>query len=139
MVEANKLNDNAVRLQTTVGIGPITANALVAEIEKADAFKNGRHLSAWIGLVPKQHTSGDKHNLQGISKRGNTYLRTLLIHGARSLLHYCSNKTDKLSVWAMELKARRGHNKACVAVANKLARIAWVILRRNEEYREFAA
>ncbi|WP_335904381.1 transposase, partial [Shewanella algae] len=91
--------------------------------------------SAWCGLVPRQHSSGGKDNLLGISKRGNAYLRTLFIHGARSILRHCEHKTDKLSLWAKALVERRGFNRACVAVANKLARIAWVIAAKEETYR----
>ena len=98
-------------------------------------FTNGRHFSAWCGLVPKQHSSGGKDNLLGISKRGNAYLRTLFIHGARAVLQHSQNKQDKFSCWAIQLAERRGFNRACVAVANKLARMAWVIAAREEEYR----
>jgi hypothetical protein len=99
------------------GVGPITATALVAAVGEAKEFKNGRHLSAWLGLVPRQYSSGGKSHLKGISKRGDTYLRTLLIHGARSVLRDAVGKTDVQSRWLQELIARRGYNRAAVALA----------------------
>ena len=118
-----------------LGIGPIIASATYAAAGDGKEFANGRHYSAWLGLVPGQHSSGGKPTLLGISKRGNSYLRTLYIHGARAVLRHSANKTDSFSRWAQALKARRGQNKACVAVANKLARIAWVIMAKGETYR----
>ena len=131
----NKENALCQRLDDIHGIGSVTATALYAAAGDGKEFKNGRHMSAWLGLVPGQHSSGGKNTLLGISKRGNSYLRTLLIHGARAVLMHCEGKKDRLSVWALALKERRGHNIACVAVANKLARIAWVVMAREEEYR----
>lgn len=131
----NQGNDVCRRLDDILGIGPITASATHAAAGEGKDFKNGRHFSAWLGLVPGQHSTGGKAVLRGISKRGNSYLRTLYIHGARSVLQHSEGKTDRLSVWAQALLARRGHNKACVAVANKLARMAWVIMARGETYR----
>jgi len=135
IIQENKTNSTCQRLHGILGVGPITATALYAAVGDAKAFKNGRHFSAWCGLVPKQHSTGGKHNLLGISKRGNTYLRTLFIHGGRSVLRHCTNKTDKFSLWAKALEERRGFNKACVAIANKLARISWVIMAREEEFK----
>ncbi|WP_047532940.1 IS110 family transposase, partial [Shewanella sp. ZOR0012] len=123
------------RLETIPGIGPVTATAFYAAAGEGKDFSNGRHFSAWCGLVPKQHSSGGKDNLLGISKRGNAYLRTLFIHGARAVLQHSCHKQDKFSCWAIQLAERRGFNRACVAVANKLARMAWVIAAREEEYR----
>lgn len=123
------------RLDEVIGIGPLTATATYAAAGSAKEFRNGRHFSAWLGLVPKQHSSGGKDTLLGISKRGNAYLRTLFIHGARAVLRTAATKTDRFSRWANAVHARRGHNRACVAVANKLARIAWVILAKGESYR----
>lgn len=117
------------------GIGPLTASAIVATVGDAKVFKNGRELSAYLGLVPKQHSSGNKIRLQGISKRGNRYLRTLLIHGARSAIRTCEKKTDSRSVWLANQKLRGGPNKAAVALANKNVRIAWAILSSGECYR----
>lgn len=131
----NRESEQCQRLNEILGIGELTASALYAEAGNGKDFVNGRHFSAWLGLVPRQHSTGGKNVLLGISKRGNRYLRTLLIHGARAVLRHAKNKTDQFSQWAQALSERRGHNKACVAVANKLARIAWVIMARNESYR----
>ena len=132
---SNQGNELCVRLDEILGIGPITASAIYAAAGEGKDFVNGRHFSAWVGLVPGQHSTGGKATLLGISKRGNAYLRTLLIHGARSVLRRCEGRDDRFSLWAQALLARRGHNKACVAVANKLARTAWVIMARGETYR----
>lgn len=131
----NKENEICVRLDEILGIGAITASATYAAAEDGKDFVNGRHFSAWLGLVPGQHSTGGKATLLGISKRGNSYLRTLYIHGARAVLRHSENKTDRFSLWAQALKSRRGHNKACVAVANKIARMAWVIMAKGESYR----
>jgi transposase len=117
------------------GIGVLTASALVAQIEPTH-FKNGRHLSAFIGLVPKEHSSGGKHVRLGISKRGNTELRTLLIHGARAVLRTAAGKEDLLHRWAVQLCARVGKHKAIVAVANKMARYVWVDLMHLRQHGE---
>lgn len=121
------------------GIGPITATAIVAAVGKAKEFKNGRHFAAWVGLVPKQHSSGGKSQLYGISKRGDTYLRTMLIHGARSVLIRVSGKSDARSRWLQQLIARRGYNRAAVALANKNARTIQVLLSSEEVYRPIAS
>jgi transposase len=123
------------RLAQMEGIGPLTATALVAAVGQATTFKNGRQMAAWLGLVPRQHSSGGKPTLLGISKGGQTYLRTLLIHGARAVIQRVARKTDVRSQWLQGLKARRGTNRACVAYANKMARIAWVLLAKGEHYR----
>ncbi len=123
------------RLDDILGIGPITASATYAAAGDGKDFVNGRHFSAWIGLVPGQHSTGGKTTLLGISKRGNAYLRTLFIHGARAVLQHSAKKTDRFSLWAQALLERRGYNKACVAVANKMARMAWVIMAKGETYR----
>jgi transposase len=122
-------------IQKIKGIGPITASAMVASIGDASVFKNGREVSAWLGLVPKQHSSGNKIRLGGISKRGDRYLRTLLIHGGRTVVNGCDKKTDKLNQWVANKKDRCGKNKAAVAVANKNARVIWAILKTGEAYR----
>lgn len=121
------------------GVGPITATAIVAAVGDAKEFKNGRHLAAWLGLVPRQYSSGGKSCLKGISKRGDGYLRTLLIHGARSALKYIGGKTDARSRWLQELIARRGYNCAAVALANKNARIIQVLLSSERDYRPAGA
>jgi len=128
-------NETCQRLATVAGVGPIAATALVAAVGDAHDFKNGRHLAAWLGLVPRQHSSGERHRLLGISKRGNTYVRTLLIHGARSVLSRCDTRNDQLGQWLRTLKERRGFNRACVALANKNARILWALMANNDSYR----
>ncbi len=99
------------------------------------AYQRGRDVSASLGLVPRQHSSGGKEVLLGINKRGDKYLHSLLIHGARSVVLHAKNKEDKLSRWINRLQERRGTNKAAVALANKLARIGWALLRSGTEYR----
>lgn len=131
----NQDNEVCQRLDEILGIGTITASAVYAAAGEGKDFVNGRHFSAWLGLVPGQHSSGGKAVLLGISKRGNAYLRTLFIHGARSVLLHSRHKEDRFSRWAQAVQARRGHNRACVAVANKLARIAWAVMTKGERYR----
>jgi transposase len=127
------------KLEKIPGIGPITASALVASIGDAKNFENGRQLAAWLGLVPRQHSSGGKTNLLGISKRGDTYLRTLLIHGARAVIRHAERKLDAQG-WLHKLLARRNKNVASVALANKNARIVWALLARDGEFRsDYAA
>lgn len=133
--QMNQDNEICQRLDEILGIGSLTASATYAAAGDGKDFVNGRHFSAWLGLVPGQHSTGGKSTLLGISKRGNAYLRTLYIHGARAVLRYSSGKTDRFSRWAQALLERRGHNKACVAVANKMARMAWVIMAKGETYR----
>jgi transposase len=123
------------KITAVEGIGPITATAIVAAVGEAKEFKNGRHLAAWLGLVPRQYSSGGKARLKGISKRGDTYLRTLMIHGARSVLKYVAGKTDARSRWLQELIARRGYNRAAVALANKNARVIQALLSSEGAYR----
>ncbi|HGK3782720.1 TPA: IS110 family transposase, partial [Klebsiella pneumoniae] len=122
------------RIGKIPGIGPVTASALIATIGKANNFENGRQLAAWLGLVPRQHSSGGKQVLLGISKRGDTYLRTLLIHGARAVLQSAKHKQDAVSSWANQLMARRNNNIASVALANKNARTVWALLAKEREY-----
>lgn len=124
-----------IAVQKIEGVGPITASAIVATISDPSVFKNGREVSAWLGLVPKQHSSGNKIVLGGITKRGDRYVRKLLVHGARSIVKTCENKTDKRNVWVADKKQRCGYNKASVAVANKNARIIWAVLATGECYR----
>jgi hypothetical protein len=113
------------------GIGVLTATALVGAIGDGRVFRRGRELAAWLGLVPRQYSSGGKPRLLGISKRGDVYLRTLLIHGARAVVHHAARKNDPLSQWVNRLHQRRGANVAAVAVANKNARMAWALLRKQ--------
>lgn len=123
------------RLQSIPGIGPITASALVASIGNANSFKNGRQLAAWLGLVPRQHSSGARNPLLGISKRGDTYLRTLLVHGARAAMRRVDPAAGRTQEWIDRLAKRGHHNVAAVALANKNARIAWALLARDQIYR----
>jgi transposase len=121
------------RLMTIPGIGPLTATALVAAVSNASAFKNGRQFAAWLGLVPRQYTTGGKERLLGISKRGDTYLRKLLVHGARATIRWVGRKTDRRSQWMRQLLERRGKNRPAVAVANKNARIVWALLTSHQD------
>ena len=123
------------RLQEIPGVGPITASAIIATVGNPRAFKNGRHFSAYLGLVPRQSSSGGKDRLLGISKRGNGYLRKLLIHGARSALRTVGRRNDRQSAWAKCLVARRGVNRTTVAIANKNARIIWALLTSDQRYK----
>jgi len=122
------------RLEKIPGIGPMTASALTASIGDAKSFDNGRQLAAWLGLVPRQHSSGGKPTLLGISKRGDTYLRTLLIHGARAVVRVAERKRG-IETWLDRLLARRNKNVATVALANKNARIVWALLAHGRDYR----
>ncbi len=128
-------DERTQRLQTIPGIGPKIATALLAAIGNIHAFKNGRELAAWLGLVPRQHSTGDRITLLGISKRGDVYLRQLIIHGARAILNWVDRKTDRTSRWATALKERRHKNIAVVAMANKMVRIAFALLKTGESYR----
>lgn len=128
-------NEASCKLAKVPGIGPITASALVASVGDAKNFANGRQMAAWLGLVPRQHSSGGKPALLGISKRGDSYLRTLLVHGARSMVRYAEGKTNPAADWLKSLLARRNTNVAVVALANKNARIAWALLAHDREFR----
>jgi transposase len=129
-----KENEEARRLTTIPGFGAIIASALVAAVGQAESFERGRDLAAWLGLVPRQFTTGGKPKLLGISKRGNKYLRKQLIHGARAALPHVAERDTPLGRWAKGLMSRAHHNVAVVAFANKLARIAWAVLRRGERF-----
>lgn len=133
-----KSDERCQKIAKVEGVGVITATALMSVAANPTVFKNGREFSAWLGLVPKQSSSGGKQTLLGISKRGDRYLRTLLIHGARAVVCRASTKTDPRSQWVTQIKNRRGTNKACVALANKNARIIWALLAKNEDYRRAA-
>lgn len=124
-------NELARRAQTRQGIGPITASALVATVGNGRDFKNGRQFAAWLGLVPTQYSTGGKTRLGHITKRGDAYLRTLFVMGARSVLQRAARETDPLSRWAYAVQARRGYHRACVAVAAKNARVAWALLTKE--------
>jgi transposase len=127
------------RFRDVPGVGPITATIMAADIGDGKGYTKSRDYAASLGVVPRQHSSGDKQVLLGISKRGNSYLRTLLIHGARSALKYCSGKTDPLNLWLQGLIERRGFNKAAVALANKNARILWAMATQDRAYQATTA
>ena len=122
------------RLSAIPGIGVLTATALVAAVGDAAEFQNGREMAAWLGLVPRQQSTGERPTLLGVSKRGDRYLRTLLVHGARSALTAAGRRTDRRSRRVLEVRARRGWNIAVVALANKNARAAWAVLARGAEF-----
>jgi transposase len=129
-----KTDEAARRLVSIPGIGVLNATALVAAIGDGAAFRRGRDLAAWLGLVPRQHTTGGKPRLLGISKRGNTYLRMLFIHGARAAMPSLSQSETPLGQWLRDVLARAHRNVALVALANKLARIAWATLRKERSF-----
>lgn len=129
----HRASDLSTKLAQVPGIGPITASALVASIGDAKNFEGGRQLAAWLGLVPRQHSSGGKSNLLGMSKRGDSYLRTLLIHGARSVIYRAGQKADSCN-WVNAVVMRRNKNVAAVALANKNARIVWALLANDRRY-----
>ena len=132
MIAANE--PNALCLQQLRGVGPMIATALGAAIGDARQFANGRQFAASLGLTPRQHSSGGKDRLLGISKRGDTYLRTLMVHGARSALRTANSKDDGLSQWVVRLAERSHANVAAIALANKTARMAWAMLRNGTDY-----
>lgn len=127
-------SDDAKRLMTVKGIAEISATAICAYMGNPKNYRSGRHFSASLGLVPKEHSSGGKQSLGGITKRGNSYIRFLLVQGAWSILSHAAKSSDRLSQWALKLIERRGKHKAVVAVANKLARIAWAVLHNQTDY-----
>jgi transposase len=129
----HKENALSQKLAKIPGIGPLTATAMIASIGDAQQFENGRQLAAWLGIVPRQHSTGGKSRLLGISKRGDRYLRTLLIHGARAVIRMAERKPDT-ETWVKRLLARRHKNVAAVALANKNARTIWALLRHDREY-----
>jgi transposase len=128
-------NESCQRLTTIPGVGPVTATALIGAIGNGSAFGRGRDLSAWMGIVPGEYTTGGKQKLLGISKRGNKYLRRLFVQGARSVLQYREKQAPGLSQWLAQLLGRAHQNVVVVALANKLVRIAWAVLCKNEIYR----
>lgn len=130
----------AQRLQQLRGVGPMIATALLATVGDASQFANGRQMATALGLTPKQHSSGGKERLLGISKRGDAYVRSLLVHGARSMIYAARAKDDRLSQWVMRIASNRHPNIAAVAMANKTARIAWAMIRKGTDYQpELAA
>ena len=127
-------NEACRRLSKLPGVGPVIATALVAAVDDGHHFRSGRELAAWIGLVPRQYTTGGKPRLGGIGRRANHYLRRQMIYGARAVMFRLAKHDDRRSQWLKELAARRGFNRAIVALANKTARIAWAVLKRKEDY-----
>jgi transposase len=127
------------RLMTIPGLGELTATALVAAVSDASQFKNGRQFAAWLGVVPRQHSTGGKARLLGLSKHGDLYLRKLLVHGARRCLRWVNRKSDRRSQWVRSLMERRGWHRAAVALANKNARVAWALMSTEQVYRTAAA
>jgi transposase len=134
LVATAREDDACCRLCEIPGIGVMNATALVAAVGNGASFDKGRDMAAWLGLVPRQHSTGGKPRLLGISKRGNKYLRTLLIHGARAALPHLAARSDALGSWLRALLARAHQNVAVVALANKLARIAWAVLAGGRRY-----
>lgn len=136
LAEQSRQLPEVARLRTIPGIGPLTATALVAFVGDVQRFRSSRHFASFLGLTPREHSSGLRRHLGRISKRGDTYLRTLLIHGARAVLRAAKRRQapDRLRAWALSLQATRGHNKAAVALANKLARTAWAVWRRGTTF-----
>jgi transposase len=130
-----KEDDACQRLTAIPGVGPVTATALIAAVGNGSAFQRGRDLAAWIGMVPSEHSSGGKQTLLGISKRGNSYLRRLFVQGARSVLQQRHRQAPGLSSWLAQLLARKHQNVVVVALANKVVRMAWAVLYKNESYR----
>jgi transposase len=139
ILESVQRDPVAKRLMTLRGVGPLTASALAGALGDGKAFKKGRDFAASLGLTPKQHSTGGKDRLLGISKRGDGYLRKLLVHGARSVLHHVTGKEDGLSSWLTGLASRKHQNVAVVALANKTARIAWALIYKNVDYNESLA
>lgn len=135
LVRESKENPLCERLRSIPGIGPMVSTALVASVGNGWAFGSGRQMSAFLGLVPRQSSTGGRTKLLGIGKRGDRYMRALLIHGARAVLRTAhKGERTRLKEWALDVKRRRGANVATVAVANKLARIAWAVLRHDKSY-----
>jgi transposase len=130
----HRASEESQKLARIPGIGPLTESALIASIGDARNFRNGCELAAWLGLVPRQHSSGGKVLLQGISKRGDAYLRTLLVHGARSVIRVAERKMMPTEHWSTEMLGRRHKNVAAVARANKNARVAWALLAHGRDY-----
>jgi len=141
--ELSRLNEHdpvVQRLLKIPGVGPLTATALRASVVDVQRFPSGRHFASWLGLTSREHSSGERRRLGRISKQGDPYLRTLLVHGARAVLLAArsaqrkGSSLDRLRIWALELQERRGHNKATVALANKLARIVWATWRHERDF-----
>lgn len=134
LVALARQHEPARRIQDLCGVGPLTASAITASIASGHEFTNGRQFAAWLGLVPRQYSTGGKMRLGRITKRGDAYLRTLLMLGARAVLQSAARRMDRLSRWALALRARRGYHRAIIAVAAKNARIIWALLAKNRQF-----
>jgi len=135
ILDLSRQSESAQRLMTIEGVGPVTATAIVASVGDARVFSGSRQFAAWLGLTPRQHSTDGRSRLGQMTKRGDCYLRALLVHGARSLMRHVDRRTDSKSIWAKELKARRHANVAAVALAAKQARTIWALLAKGTEYR----
>jgi transposase len=129
-----KASEVCQRIAKIKGVGPKTATAIVAAVGDGAEFKNGRYMAAWQGLVPRQHSSGNRQVMMSISKHGSQHLRSLLVHGARAVVRTATNSNNAMNQWVNQLQERRSFNRATVAVANKNARIIWAVLRTGESY-----
>lgn len=134
-----KQDENAKRLETIPGVGELTASVIAASVPDPKLFKNARQFAAWLGLVPRQYTTGGVIRLGRITKRGDEYIRTCLVHGARSVIAALRDKDDKISRWVRELKERRGYLKAVVALAARNARLIWTLMMKKENYKAIPA
>jgi transposase len=134
LTSLNRECEPARRIMTMPGIGPLTASAITASVASGHEFSNGRQFAAWLGLVPRQHSTGGKTRLGRITKRGDAYLRTLLMLGARAVLQTAAQKSDRLSRWAVALRERRGYHRAVIAIAAKNARIIWALLTSESSF-----
>jgi transposase len=134
LIELARQHEPAKRIQAVTGVGPLTASAITASIADGHEFRNGRQFAAWLGLVPRQYSTGGKTKLGRITKRGDAYIRTLLMLGARAVLQSAAQKSDRLSRWALAVRARRGYHRSIIAVAAKNARIIWALLARNRYF-----
>jgi transposase len=135
IAEASRQDSRVARLMAVPGIGLLTASALVATLGSMENFDGGREVSAWLGVVPRQHSTGGKTTLLGIGRRGDSYLRTLLIHGARAVIQYAEKRQDGLGAWIRKLLSRRNKNVVAVALANKNARIVWALLKHGRDFK----
>ena len=136
IMDWHRSNDASRRLDAIPGVGPMLATALVASVADPKVFRSGRNFSAWIGLVPKQHSSGGKHRLGSISKQGDRYLRSLFMAGSLAVIRYAKIHGTKHRPWLTALLARRPTKVAAIALANKIARMVWAMMARGERYRE---
>jgi transposase len=133
-VQLASVHEPATRIQAITGVGPLTASAITASISSGHEFNSGRQFAAWLGLVPRRYSTGGKSRLGRITKRGDGYMRTLLMLGARAVLQQAMHKTDRISRWAKAVRERRGYHRAIIAIAAKNARTIWVVLAKNQPF-----